>query len=160
MRNLIVSEARRIERAASLLEKKEGPNDKLMDYANALAKYTNSKELGAHLWNVNVVIRRSPPSEELLGKLISSGTVGMGIYTGLSVVPEASDPYLLLAAVSGGIICISTAAGIGRALQDGLYQRILKVIASEQSKKRSVPLPQFRTKNVGRDGKKKKPSER
>jgi hypothetical protein len=44
---------------------------------------------------------------------------------------------LLLAAVSVGIICISTAAGIGRALQDGIYQRLLRLFesSSEQREK-------------------------
>jgi hypothetical protein len=36
---------------------------------------------------------------------------------------------MMLACVAGGIIFISTAVGIGRALQDGLYQRILRLIS-------------------------------
>ena len=85
---------------------------------------------GQHLLDTPVVITRSPPTEELLGKVISTGTVGLGMYAGLTIIPAEASPFLMLACVSGGIICISTAAGIGRALQDGIYGRILRIFGA------------------------------
>jgi hypothetical protein len=44
---------------------------------------------------------------------------------------------MLLAFVAGGIICISTAAGIGRALQHGSYERLYGLLKTlPESEKR------------------------
>jgi hypothetical protein len=95
-----------------------------------------SEPMSMYLADIPITINRSPPSEELLGKLVSTGTIGFGMYTGLSIVPEEANPFLLLSCVFGGIICISTAAGVGRALQDGIYQRLLSLFVSERRKKK------------------------
>jgi hypothetical protein len=54
---------------------------------------------------------------------LATGTIGLGVYTGWSIVPEEAHPFMLMSCVAGGIIGVSTAAGIGRPLQDGLYER-------------------------------------
>jgi hypothetical protein len=83
------------------------------------------------LLDISVTINKSPPSEQVLGKLLSTGAAGIvvGTYTGLTIIPPEASPLMMLACVAGGIIFISTAVGIGRALQDGLYQRILRLIS-------------------------------
>jgi hypothetical protein len=108
----------------------------LMRYALMLHDWRASDFSETHLLTTNVVVQRSPPSEEILGKLLSSGVIGLGAYAGMAIVPDEANPYLLLACVSGGIICISTAAGIGRALQDGLYERLLRLFGSRPVRKK------------------------
>jgi hypothetical protein len=108
----------------------------LMRYAVMLHDWHASDFPETHLLATNIIIQRSPPSEEILGKLLSSGVIGLGAYAGISIVPADANPYLLLACVSGGIICISTAAGIGRALQDGIYERLLGLFGSTPARKK------------------------
>lgn len=79
------------------------------------------------------LVRRSPLREEILGKLIVNGVTGLGLYAGLSIVPAAANPFIMLSCVAGGIIVVSTAAGIGRALQDGLYERIYNALRSNDA---------------------------
>jgi hypothetical protein len=83
------------------------------------------------LLRLPVVVSKSPPAEEMLAKLLSTGTIGIGVYTGWSIVPSEAHPLLLISCVVGGIICISTAAGIGRALQDGLYERLYRLLSGD-----------------------------
>jgi hypothetical protein len=83
----------------------------------------------------SVVIRKSPPTDELLGKILSTAsTIGVAGYAGLQIAPQGANPVLLLALVAGGIIIISTAAGIGRALQDGIYERLYSLLKGSSGK--------------------------
>jgi hypothetical protein len=115
----------------------EEPLESLKDYDTLLHDIWIERPKHEHLTSYQIVISRSPPTEELLGKLLATGTIGLGVYTGLSIVPEAANPFMLMSCVAGGIICISTATGIGRALQDGLYERVYGLLknATKEEKK-------------------------
>jgi hypothetical protein len=120
---------------------KEPPID-LLRYAVLLHDWQSEQiEIAAaDLLETNVVINRSPPREEVLEKLLSTGVLGFGTYAGMSIVPEQANPILLLACISGGIICISTASGIGRALQDGIYARLVSWISGTDPLFRGTPV--------------------
>jgi hypothetical protein len=83
-------------------------------------------EVIENFMNASVAIQKSPLSENTVGRVLeNSSTTGLGAFVGLSSV-TSDDPLLLLTAAGGGIIFIGTAVGIGRALNEGLYQRVLK----------------------------------
>jgi hypothetical protein len=102
---------------------------RLRDYRDLLKSAKTYSRDPEWLLQSRVVIRRSPPTDELLGKLLSSAsTIGVGGYAGLSIAPQGANPVLLLAFLAGGIIIVGTAAGIGRALQDGIYERLYRLL--------------------------------
>jgi hypothetical protein len=57
--------------------------------------------------------------------VVKASGMGIGAYVGF--VAAGSGPLLLITVPAGMIIC-GAAAGIGKAIEDGLYQRILKMM--------------------------------
>jgi hypothetical protein len=74
-----------------------------------------------------VVIERSPPVHVTLKGLITATNlpVWIGTYMGWSVVPEHS--ILLFVTVPGGIIIVSSAAGLANALSAGLSTSVKRL---------------------------------
>lgn len=74
-----------------------------------------------------VVIERSPPVHVTLKGLITATNlpVWIGTYMGWSVVPEHS--VLLFVTVPGGIIIVSSAAGLANALSAGLSTSVKRL---------------------------------
>jgi hypothetical protein len=73
------------------------------------------------------VIERSPPLHMTLKGMITSTNlpIWIGTYMGWSVVPENS--VLLFITVPGGIIIVSSAAGLANALSAGLSKSVKKL---------------------------------
>lgn len=73
---------------------------------------------------------------ESIGNIVlkASGT-GMGAFTGFVL---AGDTPLLFILVPAGMILFGAAAGVARALEEGLRERVLKLIRSEGQSKESV----------------------
>lgn len=73
------------------------------------------------------VIERSPPAHVTLKGMITSTNlpVWIGTYMGWSVVPDNS--VLLFITVPGGIIIVSSAAGLANALSAGLSKTVKKL---------------------------------
>ncbi len=74
-----------------------------------------------------IVIERSPPIHVTLKGLITATNlpVWIGTYMGWSVVPEHS--VLLFVTVPGGIIIVSSAAGLANALSSGLSASVKRL---------------------------------
>jgi hypothetical protein len=74
-----------------------------------------------------IVIERSPPIHVSLKGLISATNlpVWIGTYMGWSVIPDHS--VLLFITVPGGIIIVSSAAGLANALSSGLSTSVKKL---------------------------------
>ena len=74
-----------------------------------------------------IVIERSPPFHVNLKGLITTTSlpVWIGTYLGWSVVPDHS--ILLFITVPGGIIIVSSAAGLANALSSGLSSAVKRL---------------------------------
>ena len=80
-----------------------------------------------HVYTEPVVIERSPPIHVTLKGMINSTNlpVWIGTYMGWSVVPDHS--VLLFITVPGGIIIVSSAAGLANALSAGLSSSVKRL---------------------------------
>lgn len=80
-----------------------------------------------YILNQPIVIERSPPFHFPLKGVITSSNfpVWIGTYMGWSVVPDHS--VLLFITVPGGIIIVSSAAGLANALSAGLSSAVKKL---------------------------------
>jgi hypothetical protein len=78
--------------------------------------------------NAQIIIERSPPISLSLGALLKkSPAVAIGTFIGIQAVSEDMAPYVMLATVPGGIIAVSSAIGISRALEQGLNKAVARV---------------------------------
>ena len=78
-----------------------------------------------------IVIERSPPTHVSLKGLVSATNlpVWIGTYMGWSVVPDHS--VLLFITVPGGIIIVSSAAGLANALSSGLSSSVKRLFGEK-----------------------------
>jgi hypothetical protein len=80
-----------------------------------------------------IPITQSPLGLESLARLVKLSTVGMGAAVGYMVV--AYTPLLLITIPAGIIIC-GAAAGIGKALEEGLRKRMLDLLRKRPERKK------------------------
>jgi hypothetical protein len=83
-----------------------------------------------------VPFESSPLSAESLGSIVMTTGVGMGAYAGYVV---AGHTPLLFVLVPAGMVLFGAAAGIGKALEEGLRERILRLISHSGHPKKSHP---------------------
>jgi hypothetical protein len=83
-----------------------------------------------------IIVQRSPAISFPLGKLIEkSPGIAIGTYVGMYAA--GSSPMLMLVTVPGGILIVSSAIAIARAVETGLHKKVLSAFKSrERAKKR------------------------
>ncbi len=83
-------------------------------------------ELAEYATMANIIpFESSPLSGESLGNLVNIAGYGIGAYVG--IVTAGSTPLLFITVPLGMIIC-GAAAGVARALEEGLKNKILKLL--------------------------------
>ena len=96
----------------------------------------DNRSVADYLLSKAVAIQASPLTDVPLAKLLAGTSVaGIGTMTGLLSV-TADDPLLVFTSVAGGIIVVGTAMGVGRALNEGLYHKVMDMLYPEEKMKR------------------------
>jgi hypothetical protein len=85
-------------------------------------------------FNVGVIIEQSPPIALPLSQLLSkSPGIAIGTFVGYQM--SAQHPDLMLVYVAGGIVVVSSAIGVARALESGLQDRVKAFFKSKAESK-------------------------
>jgi hypothetical protein len=86
---------------------------------------------------IEVVIERSPPIALPLSKLLAKAPgVAIGTFIGYQI--GAEHPMIMLASVPGGILAVSSAIGISKALERGLHMKVEALFKSKSKKARTL----------------------
>lgn len=85
------------------------------------------RRFASYILDQPIVIERSPPLSIPLHSLLTKAP-GVAIGTFVGIEAAASHPLLMLATVPGGIIAVSSAIGISRALEAGLNKAVDRMI--------------------------------
>jgi len=87
--------------------------------------------------NIEVVIEQSPPNALPLSKLLSKAPgVAIGTFIGYQI--GAESPALMLISVPGGILAVSSAIGIAKALERGLHNKVEALFKSKSKRARAA----------------------
>jgi hypothetical protein len=82
-----------------------------------------SADIVDFLYEANIVVEESPPVWESFKSLVSkSPGIGIGTYVGMELA--GSNPQLMIITVPMGIVVVSSAIGISKALEKGLNQKV------------------------------------
>jgi hypothetical protein len=82
-----------------------------------------NEEIVQYILNSNIVMERSPPYWEMLKSLISkSPGIGIGTFVGFEL--SGSIPELMIITVPVGILVVSSAIGVSKALERGLNKKV------------------------------------
>jgi hypothetical protein len=77
--------------------------------------------------NAPIVIEQSPPTTIPLGTLIAKAPgIAIGTFIGMQVAGDAT--YLMFVTVPGGILVVSSAIGISKALEQGLNRLVARLM--------------------------------
>jgi len=98
------------------------------------------------IFGKHVPFEHSPIELESLGNLVAKASgIGVGAYVGFVI--SGTSPLLLLTVPAGMVIC-GAAAGVSRALEDGLKEKLLKLLKKEKSsmKHKEKPVRKIRIK--------------
>jgi hypothetical protein len=86
-----------------------------------------SEEEVEEAYKMEVVLERSPPVTMPLSQLMTqSPGIAIGTYVGLQIGPDHSP--MMLVSVVGGILAVSSAIGVARALEKGLQDRVATLL--------------------------------
>jgi hypothetical protein len=87
-----------------------------------LEHWTSADEL-EKAFHFQVIVEQSPPAALSLSSLIAKAPgVAIGTYIGMQI--GADHPTIMLLSVPGGILAVSTAIGISKALERGMHKKI------------------------------------
>jgi hypothetical protein len=107
------------------------------------------------LQSESVIVTRSPPvqdSFQSLAKMASS--VAMGAWVGTQAASALGQPILMFLTVPAGMVIISAASGLGKALETGLYEWLSrKLSAPEEPQQHHPPPPTSRRRTASPKGK-------
>src|SRR5262249_54162867 len=85
-----------------------------------------SMDLATFILQQEIVLERSPPFTLPLQSIMSKAPgIAIGTYVGLQAA--GSEPLLMLITVPGGILAVSSAIGISKALERGLHKAVEKL---------------------------------
>ena len=91
----------------------------------------------ASAFSIEVVIEQSPPITLPLSKLLSKAPgVAIGTFIGYQI--GAESPALMLLSVPGGILAVSSAIGIAKALERGLQNKVEALFKSKPKRTRAA----------------------
>lgn len=86
---------------------------------------------------IEVVVEQSPPIALPLSKLLSKAPgVAIGTFIGYQI--GAESPALMLISVPGGILAVSSAIGIAKALERGLHNKVEALFKSKSKRARAA----------------------
>ena len=111
---------------------------------------------GALLQSESVIVTRSPPvqdSFQSLAKMASS--VAMGAWVGTEVASALGQPILMFLTVPAGMLIISAASGISKALENGLYDWLSRKLDTPEEPPHRPPPPATRRRKASSKGKAK-----
>jgi hypothetical protein len=87
--------------------------------------------------SIEVVIEQSPPITLPLSKLLSKAPgVAIGTFIGYQI--GAESPAIMLLSVPGGILAVSSAIGIAKALERGLHNKVEALFKNKPKQARSA----------------------
>jgi hypothetical protein len=102
----------------------------------AAATWLDEKELLSS-YATEVVIEQSPPVALPLSKIISkSPGIAIGTFIGYQV--GAENAYLMFLSIPGGILAVSSAIGIARALEQGLHRKVEALFKSKPKRAQTM----------------------
>ena len=87
--------------------------------------------------SMEVVIELSPPQLLALSTLVAKAPgIAIGTYIGMQI--GIDHPTIMLASVPGGILAVSTAVGIARALEAGIHKKIEAIFDRTEIRSKSA----------------------
>jgi hypothetical protein len=88
-------------------------------------------------FEIEIVVEQSPPMALPLSKLLSKAPgVAIGTFIGYQI--GAEHPAIMLISVPGGILAVSSAIGIAKALERGLHNKVEALFKSKPKRARAA----------------------
>ncbi|WP_315701231.1 MULTISPECIES: hypothetical protein [unclassified Bradyrhizobium] len=102
-------------------------------YSKYLLEPIRNPEQVRLLLNAEIVVEESPPHWEIFKALVSkSPSIAIGTYAGMELA--GSMPQLMVLTIPFGIIAVSSAVGISKALEAGLNKKVARVLGQRRQR--------------------------